>query len=286
VASFHPRQSLVSAGLLLGRFLPLLLCVFHWPAIAASPSTTPLTLAVQPILDMESTKKDFQPLAVYLGGVTGKRVVIHALPNFLSYWNAIRKPNSYDLIFDDAHFTDYRATKLGYEVLVKVPGNISYSLIVAQGSPITDPHDLVGKRIATMGAPSMGAMRLQSLYPNPLRQPNIVEVSNPDKALALLLGKKRVRAAILPTPYVSRRRNHGDKFRVLISTEPIPHMAISAAPSVDPLIRTAIRNALINANNTPAGERMLEELGLARLEPADTAAYRGQARILEKYWGY
>jgi len=235
---------------------------------------------------MESTKKDFQPLAVYLGGVTGKRVVIHALPNFLSYWNAIRKPNSYDLIFDDAHFTDYRATKLGYEVLVKVPGNISYSLIVAQGSPITDPHDLVGKRIATMGAPSMGAMRLQSLYPNPLRQPNIVEVSNPDKALALLLGKKRVRAAILPTPYVSRRRNHGDKFRVLISTEPIPHMAISAAPSVDPLIRTAIRNALINANNTPAGERMLEELGLARLEPADTAAYRGQARILEKYWGY
>ena len=235
---------------------------------------------------MEGTKKDFQPLADYLGAVTGKRVVIHTLPNFLSYWNAIRKPNSYDLIFDDAHFTDYRATKLGYKVLAKVPGYISYSLIVAQGSPITDPHELVGKRIATMGAPSMGAMRLQSLYPNPLRQPNIVEAGSPDKALALLLGKKRVRAAILPTPYVSRRRNLGDKFRVLISTEPIPHMAISAAPSVDPVVRKVIRNALLNANHTPPGKRMLDELGLTRLETADTAVYKGQSRILEKYWGY
>ena len=59
--------------------------------------------------------------------------------------------------------------------------------------------DLTGRTIATLGAPSLGAVRLAELYPNPLRQPVIIEVDNSQQAVErVLYGQSR--AAIVPTP--------------------------------------------------------------------------------------
>lgn len=244
-----------------------------------------LELAIQPVLSESRTKKAFKPLAQYLGKITGRKVVVKTMPNFMAYWETIRRADSYDLILDAAHFTDYRSKKHGYKVLAKIPDTVSYSLIVLADNFIFDPSELIGKRIATLGTPSIGAARLSALFPNPMRQPITVEVASADKGIQMLL-KKQVFAAIIPTPLVSRTMAEGNDVSVVMVTEPAPHIAISASPKINADTIALIQKGILAANKTPAGKKMLEEIGFQQFDPANSSIYSGQSRILQKYWGY
>lgn len=244
-----------------------------------------LVLAVQPILDPEQTRKAFQPLCDYLAAVTARKCTILTSTHFYPYWEIVRRGNGFNLALDAAHFTDYRIQKLGFEVLVKIPDTVSYSIITRNDDPVFEVSELTGKRIATLGIPSIGAANLNNLFPNPIRQPFPVEVADSEQGVNLLLANK-VRAAILPTPIVAQRMAQGDAIAVVLTTEPIPHIALSAAPSLDTATRTAIRQALLSAHNSEAGRRMLGQIGFERFDPASAALYRNQSQTLKPYAGF
>lgn len=271
----HSRLSLTRIVLALA-----LLC-----ANAAQSAGDGLVLGVEPLLSETETQQQFQPLCVYLSAVTQQPCRVVTRPNFLSYWETMRRGKVYNLILDDAHFTDYRAQKMGYTVLAKIPDTVTYSLIVPRTVKRTDPTRLVGRRIATHGIPSMGAAQLNGLFPRPSKQPIPVEVNDAEEGFALLRAGK-VAAAILPTPLVREAMLRGMELRVVLSTVPIPHMAMSASPDLDPALRQAVREALLGAHKSESGQKMLTQLGIPRFDPANGTIYRGQARILQDYWGY
>jgi len=261
-------------------------------ALAASLSLTPaiadaadLVLTVQPILSETQTRAAFQPLADYLTKATGRTIVIRTRPNFMAYWDDVRRGAGVDLVLDAAHFTDYRLKKHGYQVVAKIPDTVSYTLIVSDQNPIIDPAELIAKRVATLGVPSIGAARLNALFPNAARQPKIVEVDSAEEGMKLLLEGK-VQAAILPTPIVSQQMAQGGGITVVLTTEPIPHIALSVAPSIDSATRERVRAALVGADKTPEGRAMLQAIGFPRFDPATANVYNGQAKILQDYWGY
>src|SRR3989338_2564197 len=168
-----------------------------WPVMgSAAPADVlkaepgDLVFIIQPILNEEQTRKAYQPLADYLGKIAGKRVVIRTLPNFVAYWETMRLVNAYDLVLDAAHFTDYRAKKLGFKVLAKIPDTVSYSLIVGPGALVIDPIELIGKTVSTPGAPSGGAARPNAMYTNPVRQPIIVDSGTAEESIQKLLKDK------------------------------------------------------------------------------------------------
>lgn len=243
-----------------------------------------LVLAVQPILGEAQTRHAFQPLCDYIGKAVGEGCVIRTSPNFMAYWDITSKGHSYDLVLDAAHFTDYRIEKQGFTVLAKIPGSVTYSLVTPEDAPVFDPADLIGKRIATLGVPSVGAARLNALFPNPARQPIAVEVSNAEEGLQLLLAH-RVDAAILPTPIVSEQMAKGG-ISLVLTTNPIPHIALSAAPTVDKATQAKIRQVLLDADKRPDGRAMLKEIGFDRFDRATAAMYAGQSRVLSDYWGF
>lgn len=248
-------------------------------------SDDPLVLLVQPVLSMERSKQTYQPLADYIGNATGRRCVVQAKANFFSYWEAVRNPNGYDLVLDAAHFTDYRVQKSGFKILVKAPDTTGYSLVVSKDNRVVDPDELIGKRIATLGLPSIGAAHLGALYPNPARQPFIVEIPDAEIGIEMVLSE-RVSAAILPTQLVAERLAQGASLGVVISTEPIPHVALSAAAGMNPEMRATIRAALLAAEQTDAGKQMLRAIGFARFDPATPEMYVNQSNILKEFWGY
>lgn len=254
-----------------------------WSPAAANP--TSCRIAIQPILSEEKTRAAYQPLAEYLGKLTGQTCTIITRPNFFSYWDFVRRGKDFEFVLDAAHFTDYRVDKLGFVVLAKVPDSVSYSLIVSDQNPIFDPGELVARRIATYGIPSIGAARLQAMFPNPSRQPVSVEVDNAEQGMKLLLDRK-VAGAILPTPLVSQQMASGGGISVVAVTEPIPHVAISAAPTVDAEVRENVRQALIGAHKSDDGKKMLQGIGFEKLDPATAAVYANQSGILKEYWGY
>lgn len=266
-------------------FILALIGSYFFSAFAIPANAADLRLAIQPILSEKKTRAAFAPLARYLEQKTGHKIKIVTMPNFLSYWDLVRHPDQYELSLDAAHFTDYRTDKGNYEVLAKIPDFVSYSVITRQENLVFEPSELIAKKIATLGAPSIGAARLNAMFPNPLRQPSMVEVASSDIGMQMLLSGKTF-AAIIPTPIVSQYMNNNAPISVVSTTEPIPHIAISASLKLDAKTRSAIRAALLDANKTPDGKAMLKKIGFPKFDPASKKIYKGQARILKDYWGY
>lgn len=267
------------------RLGALAVCALLMLPSAHADEAKPLVLLVQPILSAEQTIKAFMPLCRYLGAVAARSCRVQVMPNFLSYWDLVRRNDGVDIVIDAAHFTDYRAQKFAFDVLAKIPDTVSYSLVVAEDKLIFDPTELTGKRIATLGPPSIGAARLAGMFPNPVRQPIIIEVDSAEEGMRRLLSGK-VEAAILPTPIVSRQMAQGGGVAVVMTTEPIPHIALSVSPKIEPRLRKQFRDALLTADDTEAGRAMLKDIGFPRFDPANPALYAGQANILREYWGY
>lgn len=269
------RQILLSLGLWLGLLSPAL----------AVPADQGLVLAIQPVLSEAQTREAFMPLAQYISKVTGKKISISTVPNFMSYWSKMVAGQKGIIYLDAAHFTAYRARKQGYRVLAKVPDSVSYTLIVRDADMIFDPSELTAKRIATLGSPSIGAARLNGMFPNPSRQPIIVEVEDSQKGISMLLDNK-VFAAIIPTPIVNKAMTDGVSISVVTTTEPIPHIALSASPDLNKVMVEKIRQALISAQKKPDGKVMLKGIGFAKFDATSKTAYVGQDNVLKEYWGY
>jgi hypothetical protein len=275
-------QSIRSCRQHLLTSLALLPLFFSSPGIQAAE---PLVLAVQPILDEEQTRVAFQPLCDHLSRIAGRECRIHTSPNFYAYWDLVRRGGEYNLVLDAAHFTDYRANNQGFEVLAKIPDSVSYSLVTNSGNFILDASELTGKRVATLGIPSIGAARLNALFPNPSRQPVIIEIANAEAGINQL-RERRITAAILPTPVVAQHMARGEELLVILTTDQIPHIALSAAPTLPAELRQKLRQSLTRAHDSKEGQAMLKAIGFERFDPATATVYQGQARILKEYWGY
>ena len=242
-----------------------------------------LVLLVQPTLGEDHAKRELRPLCDYLGALIGRPCRLLAPASFVAYWGVLRR-GEYDLALDAAHFTDYRIRKMGFSVLAKMPDSISYSLVVTAAQRGTDPAELVGRRVATLGPLSIGAARLDALYPNPVRQPVVIEVDSVEQGIDLL-RRKQVAAAILPTPVVTQQLARGD-LAVVLTTEPTPHMALSASPRLAPEVQEKIRSGILNADRSAAGKKMLQEIGVERFDPTTAEAYANHGNVLKSYWGY
>ncbi|QKT04266.1 PhnD/SsuA/transferrin family substrate-binding protein [Ectothiorhodospiraceae bacterium 2226] len=261
-----------AAPWLLGLALALLL--------APHARAAEYTLVVQPILPPEQTRAAFQPLADYLSDVTGHTIKLVTARNFVTYWETMRR-GGYDLILDAAHFTDFRVHRMDYRILAKQPDTVTFSLVTAPDVLVFDPEDLINHTLLTLPSPSLGAVRLAEMFPNPVRQPRFLDADDSIVALDRLL-KGEAAAAMVPTPLM----NAYPMLNVVTTTEPAPQVALSAAPGVDAATRQAITGALLGAERTAAGRAMLQAINLPGFEAASTQTYDGYHELLTGVWGY
>lgn len=250
---------------------------------AAAGEDSALVLLVQPLPREEMPAETLQPLADYIAALSGRPCRIDKPPNFPAYWEAVRR-RRYDLAFDAPHFADYRVQRFGFNVLVKTPETASYSLIMRADARTRDPASLIGKRVATLGMASIGTPRLNALFPNPIRQPVLVDVAASEDGLGLLLEKK-VQGAFLPTARVGEQLG-GHGITVVLTTEPIARLTLSAAPTLPRDLTQKIRTGLLRAHTTAAGRAMLRAIGLDYFEAATNEEFANQRYVLRGYWGY
>ena len=262
------------------RFAIPLLCVIASLGMLSAHAET-YNLVVQPIQSQKVTRESYQPLADYLSKATGQDIKIVTAINFVAYWQTMRHGKKYDLVLDAAHLTDWRIKKMHYIPLAKISSVVSFTLVTHIDNPILGPEELIGKRVAVLSSPSMGAVRLAELFPNPLRQPVIVNVNDAQDAVKKIQEGKAV-GAIIPSRMVG-----GFSFlNTVQSTAQVPHMAMSASSKVPPEVRDKIRKALIDAKNNPEGKKMLDSLNLEAFEPASPKMYDGYSKLLKGIYGY
>lgn len=249
-------------------------------SLVATAEADEYTFAVHPVLPPSQTVGIYQPLADYLSQETGHNIRLATTSNFLVHWQLMKR-GIYHLVLDGPHFTDYRVQKMDYEILAKMPAVVSYTLVAHQDLFVLEPGDLIGKPLATTPSPGLGALRLNELYPNPLRQPHLVEADDSEKAAEKVLSGAAA-GAIIPAPMVGRY----PMLTTVATTEQVPAPAISASADVPPAVKAQLRAALLKAHTSPVGKRALEAINLNRFDAAETAMYQGMANLLEGMWGY
>lgn len=244
-------------------------------------SALDFTLSVQPVLPKQQIQQAYQPLVEYLSSQSGHNIKLKAHSNFLTYWADMRRSRGFDLVLDAAHFTDYRIQKQDYQVLAKLPDTVSFSIVTHEDNLVFDIDELVLKKVATLVSPSVGAIRLLGLFPDPMRQPKIVYAKDSNDAAQLVMAKK-VEAAIIPTALVGSYEG----LNTVTTTEAIPHMGISVSPKVPAEVRDRIKQVLVDAKDTPVGQAMLNKLNFTEFVDADNSIYKGYASLLKNVMGY
>ena len=223
----------------------------------------------------------FAPLADYLSEASGHELILQVPDSTLEHWQAMGQRDDYHLVLDEGHFTDYRVQSQGYQVLARVSGVSGFSVVTGPATVFVEPDELYGEPVAAPAPPSLAALRLAELFPDPIRAPVLVEVASYEEGVRRVINGD-VTAAIIPSSMV---RNH-PQLNVVMSTQQGPGMALSASPAVPAEAREVIRRAFLAAQDIDAGRRALASAGVAGFEPASAALYEGYARLLRGTWGY
>lgn len=253
-------------------------------ALSPSAQAADLRFVVQPIIDRDSTRKAFQPMADYLSAATGKSIVLVTAFDYADYWLSMKQGNNYDLVLDAPYYVDYRIKTQNHVPLAKVQGVVSYSLIARSSAAFLDTVELIGKKVASLTPPAPGGLVMGEMFPNPFRQPYVQPVKSSEEALELLLAGK-VDAAMVPTPLAAQAMSQGKDVTTIATSKQTPHITLTAGPNVDPGTRDKITEALLNATKTAAGREMLKQIGFPAFEPTSASLYDGYIKYLNQAWG-
>lgn len=249
-------------------------------ALPATAADT-LKMAIAPFLPEAELNEAYTPVADYLSRQLGETVELRLFPNYLSFWEATRSGSDFDIALDAAPVTDFRVQRQNWQVIARFDGDVTQSLVTREDDLVLSPEELVNERVAVQPSPSVGALVLYQLFPNPVQQPVLVfERTNRDVATAVLEGKAR--AGLIPTPLVG---GYPDLYPV-ITTEPLPFLAFSVSPELDQRVRDALQQALLSFAETEEGQRILAEQQLTDIVPATNRDYAGNAELLVGTYGY
>lgn len=262
------------------RLLSLVLVLSLWaikPAFAAE-----FTLTVEPNYPPSQAQEVYKPLLDYLSKATGHTFKLKVGSNYHVHWRDLRANSKTDFAFEEAPFTDFRLDRQGFVPLVKTLEPTRFSLLADAGLTAAGVKGLIGSRIVSMPAPSLGYLLLAELYPNPLAQPEIQSVAANWRDGVEMVFAGETDGAMVPN-YVAQL--YPNLAAVNESLE-FPGRALTASPAVPAATRKAVTDAMLKLHQNQALYEVLVELGATQFVPAVAADYAGNESMLRGVFGY
>ena len=257
--------------------VPLALLAFAGLARAAD-----FTVTVEPNYPPAQAQDVYRPLLAYLSKATGHRFILKTSGNYHVYWRDLRGGAATDFAFEQAHFTDYRVNRQRFTPLVRVTDPTKFTLLVDAANADAGPNGLIGRRIASMSAPSLGYLLLGELYKNPIAQPEIQSVAASWKDGVEMVFNSETDAAMVPG-YIAQ--TYPNLVPVATSRDFIGR-AFSASPRVPMDVRKKVADALLRLHKDQSLYDVINELGATQFVPTSAAEYAGNERLLRGVFGY
>lgn len=265
----------------IGRYLSGGIALLLFSVMSVSAQAAALKFAIPPFLPKAELEKSFGPLVQKLSDMTGTPIELEVFPNYLAFWQETRTGSPFDIALDAAPTTDYRVQRQHWHVIAKLSGTVTQSLVTGPNDAVLDPSELINKKIAVQPSPSVSALTLYQLFPNPVQQPQLVFVDS-NRAAADEVKAGKVAAAVIPTPIAAGYPT----LNVVTTTAPLPFLAVSVGPTVSPAVAKSLQSALIKLGETPEGEALLKQSQLRAFTVATDGDYAGQEKLLEGTFGY
>lgn len=261
----------------LKALLATLLCFAASPLLAAE-----YTLTVEPNYPPNQAQDVYKPLLDYLAKATGQKFRLKVGANYHVHWRDLREAAHTDFAFEEAHFTDYRADRHGFTPLVRVADGTRYALLADEAMSKDGALGLIGYRIVSMPAPSMGYLLLSEIYGNPLAQPEIQSVARNWRDGVEMVFAGETDAAMVPNYIAQLYPNLTPVFE----SREFPGRALSASGTVPNDVRAAVVEAMLKLHEDSSLYEVLVELGSSQFVPATRAEYAGNERMLRSVFGY
>jgi phosphonate transport system substrate-binding protein len=265
----------------IGRYISGFVALWLCFVMSVSAEAAALKFAIPPFLPKAELEKSFGPLVQKLSEMTGTPIDLEVFPNYLAFWQETRTGSPFDIALDAAPTTDFRVARQHWHVIAKLSGTVTQSLVTGPNDAVLDPSELINKKIAVQPSPSVSALTLYQLFPNPVQQPQLVFVDS-NRAAAEAVKAGEVAAAVIPTPIAAGYPS----LNVVTTTAPLPFLAVSVSPNVSPEVAKSLQSALIRLSETPEGEALLQQSQLRAFTKATDSDYAGQEKLLEGTFGY
>ncbi len=227
---------------------------------------------------------DYGTVAAFLTKVTGVHFVYKRPNNWLQYQSWVWKDGG-DVYFDGPHFVAWRLHHQGATLGPRLPQAQNWRIFTWAGNPdIHSIRDVVGGIFCAPPPPNFGTLWAQTLFPNPARQPYILNTHGWAKIFKQV-ESRHCEIGIAPKITL----NTLDPERTLtyiIKRGPVfPNQAFSLSRKLP----SALRQKIITALLSPAGERALMPLRKRfaagrRFVAGTPAQYVDVDQGLDAYW--
>jgi len=229
----------------------------------------------------------YGPVADYLSTALGKKVVFKYAGNWGVYQGLMQK-GAYDIVFDGPHFNSWRVDRVQHNVLVKVPGDHVFVVLVKKDNDkIRELKQLAGRTICAHAPPNLGTLTALNEFENPARQPILINTDGWKEIYQGMLANKCV-AAVIPLKALEKfEKDTGHQAKIVFRGATLPDNALSAGPRLSVQDQEKITRALLS----PEGEKATAKLRAkyASNKPfgaANNKEFAGLGTYLKNEWGY
>jgi hypothetical protein len=259
-----------------------LLAILLGISFAGSAGAADFSVTVEPNYPPAQAQQVYAPLLAYLSKATGQHFVLKTSANYHVYWRDLRGNADTDFAFEEAHFTDYRINRQRFTPLARTIEPTKFVLLVDSSNADGGANALIGRRVASMSAPSLGYLLLGELYKNPIAQPEIQSAAASWKDGVEMVFAQESDGAMVPGYIAATYPN----LVSVATSRDFTGRAFSASPKVPPDVRKKVTDALLALHKNPALFDVISELGTTQFVPATAAEYAGNERLLRGVFGY
>ncbi len=245
-------------------------------------SAAEYNFAVEPTYTPERAREVYQPLMDYLSKATGEQFSLVVARNYAFYWNDLRNRKDLHFVFDEAHFTDFRIQRFGYEPLAKSSIPTSYSLLSQDDVGEGNVQAFVARRLVTMPAPNLGFALMLEYFPNPMQQPDLRSLATSWRDTVEIVFAGEADAALVP----SWLRDLYPNLIPIVTTREFPGPAVTASPDVPDEVKAKVKEALLVLHEDAALYEVLSEIGMQQFVEAGKEEYQGSEQMLKNFYGY
>lgn len=234
----------------------------------ARAEPTALKVGVVPYLTTNVLITLFQPVRNHLEQRLGRPVELYTAQDVRTFVRRTLKPE-FDVVITAAHHARLAQVEAGYVPLVRFTGPLHAAIAVASNTPLHEPRELRGRRIAItdrsilVNIVTMKLLADQGIAEKDLQ---LTPVNSQNTGL-LTVARGEAEAAIIAhftLDQIPPEQRAG--IRVLFKSDVLPNVTILAKPTLTAAERDALRQALLAFPTTVEGQAFLQKsrfLGIA-----------------------
>jgi len=204
------------------------------------------------------TAQYWNPILTHVGRESGVPLELK-LARTAKEGNAMAEMGKYDFLYTNHFFTPER-DRLGYKVIARPAGpGIRSQIVVPEDSPIQTLRDLNGKEVAFVTPDGFTGywLPMDALLRAKVNI-KVVFTGNQEASSAQLKVNKVAAAGVNSSVMARYGRRESFEYRVLWTSDIYQDLCIMANPKVPADKVAAVKAALINMVNDPAGRKTLE----------------------------